>query len=240
MNKRGWGDRPGQKRGRSGCIERSCPRPRYQLGDQNKTTAARGGGVSSGLGRYAGRCRSRLRTHVPRARVFACFAVLCVLLGVRTQAQGQLLPGEVVDPPLDYLTMIGVCPVPSDGKEWSVMWHPAVPTLPAREQQRIWKALEGPDIDACLELLVLTDPVAGPLVSTISPESKDPGLAGRVRRAVSERWRLAGVARAFEEVAQTGKRGSATAALLEACAKLRKKAPVLQKRHPNSTGEAVP
>jgi hypothetical protein len=146
-----------------------------------------------------------------------------LLLATLPTWAGELpTPTSKVSSPYDF---VGVCAIPSEGRSWSVVWHPGA-SGPDQASARVFRHLEAPDIDACLTLMILSDSRAYTIVEAYG---KNPTreLAVEAGRAVRRRWNRFHVDRAITEVAETGTRGKEVARVLEACEELRESGPII-------------
>jgi hypothetical protein len=136
-----------------------------------------------------------------------------------------VLPARACDPPAptarpsSAYDFVGVCPIPSEGRSWSVVWHPGA-SGPDLASSRVFRHLEGPDVDACLTLMILSDSDAHAIVEAYG---KNPTreMAVKAGKAVRQRWSDFHVDRAITEVAEDGSRGKEVARVLAACEKIR-------------------
>lgn len=135
-----------------------------------------------------------------------------------------LLGGPAADatPEFDpFKLAVGVCPVDAGLRRWTVVWHPAPPDLPEEQALalgRVFKHLEEQDVDACLTLMIESDP---PALAAVLKMVDALGAHPEMMDAVRTVWIRHGVDAAVREVAATGQRGLAVERMLASCAKLR-------------------
>lgn len=135
------------------------------------------------------------------------------------------LPAWAGDPPAPTARpsspydFVGVCSIPSEGRSWSVVWHPGA-SGPDQASSRVFRHLEAPDVDACLTLMILSDSRAYVVVEAYG---KNPTreMAVKAGKAVRRRWSHFHVDRAITEVAEGGRRGKEVARVLAACEEMR-------------------
>jgi len=127
-------------------------------------------------------------------------------------ASGVALGAE----PLD---LVGVCPIPSAGRSWSLVWHLGIAGIDASREVHVQKRLQGSDFDDCLIALIETDVRARASVTRLLPMAF-PDNVEAAAIAVRQRWNAFGVGEAILEVMDTGKRGEHVAIVLAACATL--------------------
>jgi hypothetical protein len=117
----------------------------------------------------------------------------------------------------DPLDLVGVQPVPSGGRAWSIEWRRGVPDIDPSREARVREKLQGSDFDDCLITLVETDRNTRASVARLVPLASAIEMASV---AVRQRWRAFRVGDAILEVLDTGSRGERVAAVLAACAAL--------------------
>jgi len=118
--------------------------------------------------------------------------------------------------PYDF---VSVCPFESNGRSWAVAWHPRADG-PDEAAARVFRHLQGSDVDACLALIVESDGETAAIVEAFG-KSPTQELGVKASEAVHRRWTLYGVDRAITEVAESGRRGAQVARMLAACEEIR-------------------
>jgi hypothetical protein len=115
--------------------------------------------------------------------------------------------------------VVSVCPIAANGRSWAVAWHPGADG-PNQASARVFRYLQGPDVDECLTLMVESDKETDDAVETFA---KNPTveLGFKAAKAVQRRWTLYGVDQAITEVAASGNRGAKVARMLAACEDIR-------------------
>jgi hypothetical protein len=135
-----------------------------------------------------------------------------------------VLPALAGDPPaptkaLNPFDVVGVCPIATKGRAWSVAWHQGIDG-PDTATARVFRYLQSPDVDGCLALMVEADQETYEIVETFAKNpTQELGL--KASKAVQQRWTLYGVDRAITEVAETGSRGLQVARMLAACEEIK-------------------
>jgi hypothetical protein len=114
---------------------------------------------------------------------------------------------------------VSVCAVPSEGRSWSVVWHPGA-SGPDGASSRVFRYLEAPDVDECLTLMILSDDRARVVVEEYG-KNPTKEMAVKASDAVRRRWDDFRVDRAIAEVAASGRRGKEVARVLAACEELK-------------------
>jgi len=144
-----------------------------------------------------------------------CAALLLTMsLG---SSETSLVPGgERSFEPYD---VVGVCPVDSAKRSWSVVWHQnGVGADP--KAARVFRNLESPDFNACLTLLIESDEATLSPVLRLASDPTDEHAAAATL-AVRRRWTSFGVDRAILEVAETGDSGPAVERVFVSCEQIR-------------------
>jgi hypothetical protein len=135
-------------------------------------------------------------------------AVLPVLAGDTPAPTKAFSPFDVVS----------ICPVATEGRSWAVAWHAGADG--SDKAARVFRYLQGRDVDECLALMVESD---GDTYKTVEAFSKNPTqeMGLKATEAVHRRWTLYGVDHAIAEVAESGRRGAQVARMLAACEEIR-------------------
>jgi hypothetical protein len=123
-----------------------------------------------------------------------------------------------VTPAFDPFVIVGVCPIKSGMRPWSVVFHNFGDEMPEHVQiasGRVVKHLAG-GINDCLTKMIEADPAAREAASALASAS-DPDTLRRFDAAIRAAWSRYGVDAAVREVAQTGHPGSAVQRLLTTC-----------------------
>lgn len=121
--------------------------------------------------------------------------------------------------PMNPFNLVGICPIPSHGRTWSVVWHFDIEGIDPLSSIRVQKYLEGPDVTDCLAQLIESDSVTRAKADLLEPGVKLEDAVSATD-AVYERWRSVNVDKAILEVMTTGARGEQVAALLASCQRL--------------------
>ena len=116
-----------------------------------------------------------------------------------------------------YRHVVSVGCAPNNGQTVVYVWHPGA--LPDGQGDKIFKHLQGPDIEDCLSELARTKPKLYEALLAVSPKS-DPKVMAKTMEEAADVWSQFGVYDAVQEVATTGARGPKVEALLQTCAGL--------------------
>ena len=132
-------------------------------------------------------------------------------------------PGPEVTPAFDPFVVVGVCPIATGARPWSVVFHQFGEEMPEAAQVasvRVFKVLESPAIDACLTRIVEEDAEASRAADALA-SALDPDTYAKMDAAVRAAWSRYGVDAAVREVAREGKAGPAVERLSARCEALR-------------------
>ena len=119
---------------------------------------------------------------------------------------------------IDPFQVVGLCPIESPPRTWSVVWHPGAPGAGAAAE-RVFRYLESPDFTNCLTLLIESDDAAREAAARLGsdPSADNARATSEARR----RWKSYQVDQAILEVATTGARGPAVERVLDSCRQIR-------------------
>jgi len=121
----------------------------------------------------------------------------------------------------DPFVIVGVCPIESGLRPWTVVFHSFGDDMPEEVQVasgRVFKHLAG--VEGCLTKMIELDPEAREAAYALEVAS-DPETLRRSDVAIRAVWSRYGVDTAVREVAQMGHPGPAVQRLLTTCETLR-------------------
>ena len=135
-------------------------------------------------------------------------------------------PEDEATPAFDPFVAVGVCPIASGLRPWSVVFHSFGDESPEEAQiasGRVFKHLQSPLIQDCLSRMIESDPTARTAAYGLQ-FAIDPDTLLRLDKAVRAVWIRYGVDAAVREVA-AGPPGAATERLLTRCKELLQQEP---------------
>jgi hypothetical protein len=101
------------------------------------------------------------------------------------------------------------------------VWRQQFPGIEPSESVRVFKHLEGDDINECLAAIIASNPAVRSELAEMGAGTACGGSLEAIKNA-RELWASFGFAEALEEVAKLGKRGDAVAKFLTQCDALRR------------------
>ena len=128
-------------------------------------------------------------------------------------------PAQDATEAFDPFFVVGVCPIETGMRPWSVVFHMFGEESPEDAQlasARVWKKLESSELRDCLTRIVEADAEARQLANSLE-FALDPDTYMRMDAAVRTAWKRYGVDAAVREVATTGQRGLAAEQLIARC-----------------------